>query len=83
MPVHAHDIADLVEMAFEGALKCPEARGTDPVRQIKVGGGDHDPIRALLDANDPIGRALTFLAALLLACDADDPRAVRPDKNCR
>src|SRR5260370_36912635 len=80
MPVHAHEIVVLVERVVEAALECPPDRGADPVRQMKVGRADHDPILAFLDADDRIDWTIALLAEPMLICDAHELRAVRPDE---
>jgi len=57
----------------EGALD----RLANPARQMDVCCVDHDSLRVLLDANDPVERMLLFLCLLLMAGQMDHLLLVR------
>src|SRR5271168_1821480 len=64
-PVYAHEISILLEIvldfAVKGALDCL----ANAARQVDVRRVDHDPLRIILDADDPVERMLLLLRFLL------------------
>jgi hypothetical protein len=91
LPIDTNEVAMLVEMHVELAMKGSLHRLADSPRKVDIGRADHDPVRHFSDAYDSVQRVLFFLDLFLMvgnrqdlgfmllshgACQGDDTRRV-------
>src|SRR5271166_1041260 len=77
-PVHSHEISISLKICLDLAVEGALHRFANAARQVDVRRVDHQALRILLDADDPIERMLRLLRLLLMVRQADHLLFVLP-----